>query len=674
QYGGQPWEKGAFGVGVSNVHNVGDTLTWKVTIPAAGSYQVWLRYGHKMKDYQIADMGGRTAFGVDDQPLVPLENLPDTGGWNASAWARTAALQLPAGEHVLRWQNLKGGGLNLDAFALCTDPAWDPNAAVGDFTWWGGHRFTQPAAGEHHLLLQAEACSSFEGPEIQVGTGTPAGTKTHVAFAPGAIPAVAEPAGAEVHIFIAWGWVNAIVPVKRVDAERGLIEFAGEAAQDVRMGNRFYLENARELLDAPGEWFLDRPAGQLLYLPEQAGLQPEEVVAPVLDHLIALQGEPAQEQWVEHLHFRDLRFTDTSYTVTRDYYTPSDGAVRIGGARQVSLSGCEFAWLGGYGVHLEQRSHEVEIRRCHFHDLGQGGVHLVGGTAAQPHHCRVLGNTIERIGLIYKHVAGVYLTHGSDNRIAHNRITETPRYAISMKSQGEERLSHRNLVEYNELLRTNLETNDTGAIETLGYEHRDSGNVIRFNRIFDSVGLLTRPDGTIVTPHFTWGVYLDDYSSGTIVYGNIIGRTQLGGVCIHGGQNNVIENNILLDGHEHQVRLQPRDAFMQGNRFERNIVVWRRPESNLVYSYNDRRDVVSAWDRNVYWLAGADLTALTHRLTPLGPWSAWRGAGFDAHSVIADPRFEDPANDNYRLRPDSPALALGFQPIPIEKIGPEGLD
>ena len=38
--------------------------------------------------------------------------------------------------------------------------------------------------------------------------------------------------------------------------------------------------------------------------------------------------------------------------------------------------------------------------------------------------------------------------------------------------------------------------------------------------------------------------------------------------------------------------------------------------------------------------------------------------------VVADPGFVDPANDDYRLRPDSPAFALGFQPIPVDRIGP----
>ena len=54
---------------------------------------------------------------------------------------------------------------------------------------------------------------------------------------------------------------------------------------------------------------------------------------------------------------------------------------------------------------------------------------------------------------------------------------------------------------------------------------------------------------------------------------------------------------------------------------------------------------------------------------PLDEWSAWQALGMDRHSLIADPRFVDAAKDDYRLRADSPAFKLGFQPIPVEKIG-----
>src|SRR3569623_2097788 len=53
----------------------------------------------------------------------------------------------------------------------------------------------------------------------------------------------------------------------------------------------------------------------------------------------------------------------------------------------------------------------------------------------------------------------------------------------------------------------------------------------------------------------------------------------------------------------------------------------------------------------------------------LDEWQSWQALG-DQHSVIADPKFLDADKDDYRLAPDSPAWALGFKPIPVEKMGP----
>jgi hypothetical protein len=56
--------------------------------------------------------------------------------------------------------------------------------------------------------------------------------------------------------------------------------------------------------------------------------------------------------------------------------------------------------------------------------------------------------------------------------------------------------------------------------------------------------------------------------------------------------------------------------------------------------------------------------------TPMSEWEAWQAQGQDRHSAIGDPRFVNARRDDYRLRPDSPAWALGFKPIPVERIGP----
>ncbi|GIV19251.1 MAG: hypothetical protein KatS3mg023_1002 [Armatimonadota bacterium] len=668
---GERWERGVFGQGVGNIHHPGDTLVWRIRVPETGRYRLWMRYAADNAG-DAFDMSGRCAIQVDNDQAIPLRNLPNTGGWGNFRWSLVAELHLQAGERTLRWKNLQGGGLNLDALALVQDASWDPKQAIGDFEWWGAFRLDQPKTG-HLLLIQAEACDEAIGKEITVATPQPAGSRQYLVFREGDLPRWKDISGAELHIFPAWGWVNAIAPVVRIDYDTRRVLLPPDGyTDDIRLGNRYFIEGVREALDAPNEWYLDRQKGELLYLAEGNPPPAEPAVLARLDRLIVLKGEPEQGRWVEHLRFEGFTFMDTNYTLTTNYYMPADAVIWMSGARDCVVSGCTFRWTGGYALRLEERSERIQFVKNRVEDVGQGGVILVGDNASQPRRNLVAGNVMQRLGLIYKHVAGVYVITGSENRIAHNTIWDTPRYAISLKTLDPTRQSHRNIVEYNDLRRTNLETNDTGAIETLGRDQQDTGNIIRYNLILDSVGMISTPDGKIVTPYFTWGIYLDDYSSGTTVLGNIVARTVNGGICVHGGKNNVFENNVFVDASVEQIRLQPRDDFMQGNRFVRNIIVYSKPEATLIFSWDNRRDRFAEWDYNLYWLRGADLRQLHRRITPLGDFEDWQKAGFDAHSLINDPLFVAPEKDDYRLRPDSPAWKLGFRAIPVEKIGHKG--
>ncbi|RYG55930.1 MAG: hypothetical protein EON56_04950 [Alphaproteobacteria bacterium] len=245
-----------------------------------------------------------------------------------------------------------------------------------------------------------------------------------------------------------------------------------------------------------------------------------------------------------------------------------------------------------------------------------------------------------------------------------------------LKSLDANSYSHNNLVAYNEIVDTNLETNDTGAIETLGRDQQDSGNRIEYNLIRNVVGLRVNSEGVFQSPYFTWGIYLDDYSSGTTVRGNIVDGTVVGGICIHSGKNNVVENNVLLNGAEMNIRLQPRgDDTMRNNTFRRNIVAYKNPNSILWYSYSDtwKRDILGEVDNNLYWnTAGLDLATTPKAITPAGTWTQWQGLGLDQNSLVADPQFVDLDGGDYHLKASSPAFKLGFQAIPLERIGPKG--
>ena len=664
-------EGGTFGVGVNQIDTIGDRLEWEVDVPVDSEYIVWMRYGHLMKDEFKWTMDDRTVFGVVNGTEASLTDMPYSGaaGYINTRWGKTTTLRIPAGRQTLYWQNAGGGALYLDAFVLCDDPDWNPDEAVKiDDT--GEHTLEAPVAGKHAVLVQAEMCSEASGKNITVGVPNPIVTRDRLIMDADAFPDWDSWEGAELHIFPAMGWLSTILPIHGTENER--TSLLVDSTQDIRSGNRFFIAGTRAALDSPGEWHLDKDTGQLLYWPVEEDFPSLDVVAPVLDRLVMLEG--TDDAYVEHIHFRGLTFIDSRYTLGHTY-RPADAAFRFAKARHCTLKENTFTRLGGYAAIIEQRSYSNTIAHNTMNDLGQGGVIMLGDTETQAHDNLVVANTIMDIGLIYKHVGGVYVTTGSGNRIAHNRIHRTPRYGISTKSINADSFSHNNLIEFNELIDTNLETCDTGAIETLGRDEHDTGNIIRYNLIRNVVGMNTSPEGEIKSPYFTWGIYLDDYSSGTTVYGNIVDGTDFGGFMTHGGRNNRIENNIFLNASSDQLRLQPRDDFMANIAFKNNIVAYQDPETRLWKSSTRlwSPSLFSECDYNVYWCYGDPEIASSDRdITPEGRFADWLEAGLDKHSVVADPGFVSADLTHFGLKPDSPAFALGFRPIPEERIGPEG--
>jgi hypothetical protein len=54
----------------------------------------------------------------------------------------------------------------------------------------------------------------------------------------------------------------------------------------------------------------------------------------------------------------------------------------------------------------------------------------------------------------------------------------------------------------------------------------------------------------------------------------------------------------------------------------------------------------------------------------LDEWQSWQQDGWDRNGIVADPLFEDAASDDFRLKPESPALSrLGFKALPIAEMG-----
>ena len=629
---------------------------YDVEIPATGTYDVWFRYAAQNKAFGATDMAGRCSLLVDDG-RVELANLPDTGDWKRFAWSPKpcATLQLAKGSHRLRWTNELGPGLNIDAIVLCDTRAWKPTGTP-----------PAPPADGHLVAIQAEAYARKHGEKLAI-TMVPTPGKVH--FEPGQLGTWAESPDKELVAWIYEGCgtcSNMIVPISAINPEQGTLTFAqqtGYGDRTVHYGARFFVENAREALDAPHEWYYDRQTGLLEYMGPEGGPAPAQAVASRLERLLDISAD--------HIRFEGIGFAHTAYRRQIDHwYHAESHAVRLLNANHCRFDSCTFRNLGGAAIVINGTSTGNEILACEVAETGAGGFtlnsHPENLYALDPERYtrepttranRVMGNHIHHVGRIWKHGAGIYLHATADNQIMHNDIHDTSRHGVIATGR-----CGGNDISFNRILNTSLETGDAGAIHTYTTWHAKKGNRICNNIIGDVVGMGTTVDGEILRPHYTWGIYLDNDTDHTLVRDNIVYRTVLGSVYIHGGSGNTIVNNILVDAEMRQFYHGPsRGHDGKDNRFERNVVAFSSPTSTLGLGPKDKPEIVFS-DRNLFWAGGREIPELA-RLHKLG---------LDTRSTVADPLFVDPAHDNYQLRPDSPAFKLGFEPIDTRRVGRQG--
>ncbi len=636
--------RGGFGLSVNNIHNPGDWTQYRVQIPADGEYVFFIYYGALNAPHGRTDMSGRTTLTVDDGEPIPLADLPDTGGWPATRWARAATVRLKQGERVLRWQNVQGGGLTLDAFALCDDPKWTPS----------GTTLPPVAAGRHLVVFQAEGFSASQGRQLSVGGG--GGSKTEFHYAPGEFkPSWAEVPDAELHIFQSGSCraFKEILAIQSVDPQTHTVRVGGpEAVAGLHTGDRYFVENLFEELDARGEWYLDRATGVLSFIPPDGYTSASEVVAPAVGRVIDVAG-------ASHLRFAGLLIRNTDYTPEDGcggYGMGDDAAVYLGDAQHCIVEDCTFTDTGRYAVCMAAGGDHV-VRRNEIAHSGQGGVLVLGSARNE-----IIDNSIHDCGDIYKHIGGVVLEGkgADDNRVAHNDIHHVSRYGITLKSAG-----LRNTIEYNRVRWTNLETYDTGGIEVTQHDRElQSGSVIRYNIVADTLGWYAQgPDKEV---RMSWGIYLDSFAGGYTVANNLTYRNSHGGIMLQGGKGNTVVNNIFVDSTTAQGYFPNFQDNSTGQTLQRNIFYYTDPEAILIAGGNLTPEVLRA-DRNLYYCPGIETPRM--RVRGIASYAQWQERGFDRSSLIADPRFRNPAEDDYSLGPDSPAFKLGFEAIDVRRIG-----
>ena len=521
----------------------------------------------------------------------------------------------------------------------------------------------------------------------------------------------AHPEEVIVHIFARNYWGNMQWQVKDVDWNAHLIHFGrggfqlneimqGRDATAIGKPSRFFVENIFEELDAEGEWYLDQRTS-VLYFKPPAGVEMRAalVEAPLLKRLIELRGN--EETPVRNVTLRGFRIAHTASTFLEEYDAPSlgdwtihrGGTVFVEGAEDCSIENCFFDSVGGNAVFLNDYTRRVRVYGNKFTEAGESAIALVGtknrihGTNhPYPSDNLISNNLIHDCGVFGKQTAGVFVAVGEKTTISHNHIYNMPRAAICLNDGW----GGGHIIEFNKVHDTVRETGDHGPFNSWGRERywclqqshgpvsHGAGNVkvdarertiIRNNYLRDNRG---------------WGIDLDDGSANFLVTKNLC----LGiSVKLREGDYRTVENNIFINpanppgfhvGYENN-----HDCFV------RNIIVMNTKFDNPELDINFTKGKADGAIYQVIYppLKGALMEQIDHNLffNDVGAFfitvitrdgknqrymlDEWRALGFDKNSIYGDPMFTDAAKGNYRLKPESPALKLGFEEFDVSGAG-----
>ncbi|GGD78029.1 S-layer homology domain-containing protein [Paenibacillus nasutitermitis] len=233
--------------------------------------------------------------------------------------------------------------------------------------------------------------------------------------------------------------------------------------RSVQADNPTWIENAYELLDEEGEWYLDRTEHFLYYKP-RAGedMTSAEVIAPVLETLV--RGTGTLEDPLENVVFEGLTFAYATWLqpnglfgfrdIQAGFMSPHEpppvaysytdvkmpANVSISGGRNLRFERNTFVHLGAVGLNIDYGAQDNLIQGNIFRDIS-GNAIMLGDVKQEDYHPSVEARAVDRntiknnfitkAGAEYHGSVGIWIGYTKNTIVAHNELTDLPYSGIS---------------------------------------------------------------------------------------------------------------------------------------------------------------------------------------------------------------------------------------------------
>lgn len=473
-------------------------------------------------------------------------------------------------------------------------------------------------------------------------------------------------------------WIDEHSPVAAYDpatrrvtmAYRSRFSIAG--TPDTPSGLAYIIENTAESFGRPNDWYFDRTAGRVYYIPRDPSITAEtiEAHAPVCSELLLVEGKNAPAS--------DIRVRGITFSWTRGDYASrggttgggdtvmhasdpqsvcnAGGVISFRNAAHCSLEGCTLSSVGLHGIFIGERTRAIRVEDTVVTDGGMGAVRLSGAPAGAEAEDFCVGHTVTRcrftgLGRRFTSACGVLIMHASDCEVSHCEIADLFYTGVSVGwvwGYADSAAHH------NRILKNHIHDlgkgmlSDMGGIYLLG---RQPGTVVAGNVIHDVKS----------ANYGGWALYTDEGSSGITLEGNLCYCVSENCFHQHYGEQNTVRGNIFAFSGGAAARLTRAEEHLSVI-FENNLMLLNGKPAYAVRERQLAAGTVAA-HANRYACPGAlhiaqngvDLT-----------FAEAQARGFDADSVFIDDPFVDAEHFDFRLR----APLAGFEEIPLPRTGP----
>lgn len=333
---------------------------------------------------------------------------------------------------------------------------------------------------------------------------------------------------------------------------------------------RYFLENALEYCDSPGEWYCDYDKRKIYYRPfPEDDIDKIEGVIPVATTLVTIKGNG--QHHTGYISFEGITFAHTEWNLPESGYCGIQAcmftnrankisgwdkvpaAIELDFVQNIEFMNCTIKHTGGTGIWIRENSYDCTISQSHVYDISGNGVSFGEGRdrlvnddfwwKSAPKEVskrnKIENSLIEDCGKQFYGSVGIWAGLVSQNIIDHNEIRNLPYTGVSIGWMWDTTATpcKENIISSNHIHNIMNILSDGGGIYSLGQQ---PGSRIVDNLIHDVTLNIGRAESN--------GMFLDEGTKDLVVENNIVYNIAKSPLRFHKAFENIVRNNILVCG------------------------------------------------------------------------------------------------------------------------------